>query len=254
MRGMAAKSQQEGAGDVSGLMGFDFKALRESRGLALNDVSMATKISAANLEALERGEFHLLPPPVYTKAYIKAYAKLLDTDEEKALGRYERYLAALDADMKKTEPAHENIVSPYKKIIIVTTLLIAVCFLFFIIYLRSDFQTVDLPAGGDLSAKSQVKSAIVVNSAPLPANPEAVVDSATSNLLVVRARETTWVRIREEGKPAFQILMKPGEKLERTASQCTLDVGNAGGISVEFQGKMMESLGKSGEVIHMRLP
>ena len=252
---MAAKSQQEGVGDVSGFMGFDFKALRESRGLALKDVFRATKISAANLEALERGDFHLLPPPVYTKAYIKAYAKLLDADEEKALGCYERYLAAaLNADMEKTEPAHEDIASPYKKIIIAAMMLIAVCFLFFITYLRSDFQRVDLPAGGDLSAKSQAKSATVVNNAPLPVKPEAVVDSATSNLLVVRAREWTWLRIREDGKQAFQVLMKPGEELERTASQFTLDVGNAGGISVEFQGKTMESLGKSGEVIHLRLP
>lgn len=251
---MAVKSQQEGTGDVSGLKGFDFKSLRESRGLTLEDVYRATKISAVNLEALERGDFHLLPPPVYTKAYIKNYARLLDADEEKALGYYERYLAiTLGAEREKAEPAHEAIVFPYKKIIIAALLLIAACFLFFITYLRSNFQTVDLPVSGNLPVKSHVKSAVEANNAPLPAKPEAVVDHAAPNLLVIRAREWTWLRIRENGGQAFEVLMKPGEKLERTASQFTVDVGNAGGISIEFQGKVMKSLGKSGEVIHLEL-
>lgn len=252
---MAVKSQQESAGNVSGLMGLDLKALRESRGLALNDAFRVTKISVVNLEAIERGEFHLLPPPVYAKAYIKAYAKLLDADEEKALGSYERYLTAVaDADAEKPEPVQKDVAFPYKKLIIAASLLIAACLLFFIVYLCSDFHTVDVPAGGDLSAKPQVKSVDALNNATLPAKTEAVVDPAAPSRLVVKARETTWVRIREEGKPDFQILMKPGEKLERTTSQFTLDVGNAGGISVEFQGKTIESLGKLGEVVHLRLP
>ena len=250
---MTIKSQQESAGNVSGLMGLDLKAIRESRGLALDDVFRATKISVVNLEAIERGDFHLLPPPVYAKAYINAYAKLLDTDGERALSRYERYLAAF-ADAEKPEPLQKDVVFPYKKLIIAVFPLIAACFLFFIVYRYSAFRTVDVPAGGDLSVNPQVKSADVLNNATTPAKTEAVVDPAASSRLVVKARETTWLRIREEGKPAFQILMKPGEKLERTTSQFTLDVGNAGGISMEFQGKTIESLGKSGEVVHLRLP
>jgi cytoskeletal protein RodZ len=250
---MAVKSQQEGAGNVSGLVGFDFKALRESRGLALEDIFLVTKISAAKLEAIEREEFHLLPPPVYTKAYIKAYAKILDADEEKALGRYERYLAAM-VDAEKPEPVQRDIASPYNKLIIAASLLIVACFLCFSIYLYSDFKTVAVPIDGDISKKPQVKSADALKKATLPVKTEAVFDPGTSSRLIVRARETTWLRIREAGKPAFQILMKPGEKFERTALQFNLDVGNAGGISLEFQGKMMESLGKSGEVVHLSLP
>jgi transcriptional regulator with XRE-family HTH domain len=253
---MTVKSQQESAGNASGLMGLDLKAIRESRGLDLNDVFRATKISVVNLEAIERGEFHLLPPPVYAKAYIKTYAKLLDADEEKALGRYERYLTAVaDAGAKEPEPAQKDVAFPYKKLIIAVSLLIAACFMFYIVYLRSDFHTVlDIPASGDHSAKPQIKSADALDNATLPTATKAVVDSAASSRLVVKARETTWLRIREEGKPAFQILMKPGEKLERAISQFKLDVGNAGGISMEFRGKTIESLGKSGEVVHLRLP
>ena len=73
--------------------------------------------------------------------------------------------------------------------------------------------------------------------------------------LVIEARELTWVRITEDGNTPYQSLLKPGDKIERMASDYfILDVGNAGGINVTFQGKNMGSLGKQGQVLHVRLP
>jgi hypothetical protein len=62
------------------------------------------------------------------------------------------------------------------------------------------------------------------------------------------------VRITQDGTPG-QVLLKPGERLERSAADYfLLDIGNANGISVTYQGKLLGSLGKPGEVIHLRLP
>jgi hypothetical protein len=33
-----------------------------------------------------------------------------------------------------------------------------------------------------------------------------------------------------------------------------IDVGNAGGIDIDFQGKSLGNLGKQGEVVHLKLP
>jgi len=33
-----------------------------------------------------------------------------------------------------------------------------------------------------------------------------------------------------------------------------MDIGNAGGVRIQFDGKTIENLGKSGQVIHLRLP
>ncbi len=55
--------------------------------------------------------------------------------------------------------------------------------------------------------------------------------------------------------PSYQVLLKPGERIERTAADFfLLDIGNAGGVNLTFQGKPLGSLGKQGEVIHVRLP
>jgi hypothetical protein len=72
--------------------------------------------------------------------------------------------------------------------------------------------------------------------------------------LIIIAREKTWVRIAEDQKGAYEVIMAPGDRMERSASQYEIDIGNAGGVSVQFKENMMTILGKSGEVVHLRLP
>jgi cytoskeleton protein RodZ len=73
--------------------------------------------------------------------------------------------------------------------------------------------------------------------------------------LVIEARELTWLRITEDRNPPYQVLLKQGDRIERMASDhFQLDIGNAGGIQLVFQGKPLGVLGKQGQIIHMRLP
>ena len=53
---------------------------RERKGLTLHDVQVATKIRLKYLEAIERGDDSQLPPEVYTRGFIRAYANLLELD------------------------------------------------------------------------------------------------------------------------------------------------------------------------------
>jgi len=80
-----------------------------------------------------------------------------------------------------------------------------------------------------------------------------VVDTETESL-VIKAVEDTWLRITIDRNPPFEVLLKPGETIERKGSDFEVDVGNAGGIKIQFKGKIIEGLGKSGQVIHLRLP
>ena len=73
----------------------DLKSIRESKGFTLMDIFERTRISINNLEAIENGEFHLLPPPVFTKSFIKIYAKTLGIESSSTMSRYEQYLETL---------------------------------------------------------------------------------------------------------------------------------------------------------------
>jgi cytoskeletal protein RodZ len=75
-----------------------------------------------------------------------------------------------------------------------------------------------------------------------------------AGLLVIKATEETWMRIKADQNPSFQIILKAGEKFERKAVNFNIDIGNAGGITVKFKGKEVENLGKTGEIVHLRLP
>ena len=92
-----------------------------------------------------------------------------------------------------------------------------------------------------------------------PANidrPEMPKSTAVKNYhLMIEAKELVWLRVKGDRNQPEQMTLKAGEKLERFASEFfTIDIGNAGGIDIIFQGKAMGSIGKSGQVVHLRLP
>jgi len=117
----------------------------------------------------------------------------------------------------------------------------------------------------EINKRSQVKaqsiSAKIENNAVKPSkeqvslpNIQSAVNSEEASLLIISAIEKTWIRIKTDQNPSFQILLKSGEKFERKAVSFDMDIGNAGGIKIQFKGKNIENLGKSGQVVHLRLP
>ena len=58
---------------------------RLSRAYTLEEVERDTRINSAYLEALEHGRYEVLPAPVYTRGFVRSYARHLGLDEEQAL-------------------------------------------------------------------------------------------------------------------------------------------------------------------------
>ena len=63
-------------------LGLILQRERETKGLSIKAVMEATKISRINLVALESGDRASLPHPVYTKGFVKSYARLLKLDAD----------------------------------------------------------------------------------------------------------------------------------------------------------------------------
>lgn len=62
---------------------------REAKGLTLAEAHEGTKINTRFLEALENGQYDLLPTKVHIKGYLRNYARFLDLDPEPLLTRHE---------------------------------------------------------------------------------------------------------------------------------------------------------------------
>jgi hypothetical protein len=110
------------------------------------------------------------------------------------------------------------------------------------------------PAQKIFEAQTPIDAASAATPKNNEAKIEAFIDDEEPSALVVRATEETWIRIQADDKESFQVLLKPGEKISYKAARFNMDIGNAGGVRVQFDGKNIENLGKSGQVIHLRLP
>jgi cytoskeleton protein RodZ len=252
----------------------ELKKMREARGLSLRNIFETTRVGLINLTAVENGDFDRLPPPVYARNFIRKYARAVGIDEKPILDRYEKHLESLkppqeEREVRKPWPETGR---RYRFLFMSLAAVIAAGILVSAIFLYDQGGKPPSPAPAVESPSPAqvipvpVQTAAVPNapaqitaskSAPAPAGKSILPPAAAGKMyhLVIEARELTWIRITEDRNPSYQALLKPGDKIERMASDYfQLDIGNAGGINLTFQGKPLGSIGKQGQIIHMRLP
>ncbi|MCX5828830.1 MAG: DUF4115 domain-containing protein [Deltaproteobacteria bacterium] len=260
----------------------DLKRLREARGLTLKDIFSVTRITVTNLEAIEAGHYHLLPAPVYARTFIKTYAGILETDSKPLLQQYENYLISLDKIHEVPEEDRKELPQKEKKIrnihfllwvvatIVLLGLIVSIVLIdvkditdLFSVHQTSSQKIVSLPIPATapapnipVTAPAGSPPSIVTPSGQTPANQGTGGQKQGQALnLKIEAVEKTWIRISADQKQPEQVILSKGDRIERTARESfIIDIGNAGGILVSFQDKPLPSLGKRGEVAHLKLP
>ncbi|GAB4270266.1 MAG: DUF4115 domain-containing protein [Candidatus Promineifilaceae bacterium] len=70
-------------------LGQILRQARENKGLTLAQAEDATRINARFLEALETGDYTVLPTPVHVRGFLRNYARFLGLDPEPLLERYQ---------------------------------------------------------------------------------------------------------------------------------------------------------------------
>lgn len=77
-------------------LGEKLRALRRGQSVTLDIVERDTHIQRRYLEALERGRYEELPEPMYTRNFIRAYARVLEADEQYFIELYEEECGRCD--------------------------------------------------------------------------------------------------------------------------------------------------------------
>lgn len=70
-------------------LGEELKQRREARGITLADISEATRIGTRFLKAIESDNYSVLPGGIFTRSFIRAYAREVGMDEDEALALYQ---------------------------------------------------------------------------------------------------------------------------------------------------------------------
>jgi transcriptional regulator with XRE-family HTH domain len=242
-------------------VGSYLRALRQDKRASLEEMARATRVGAHQLEALEADRFTDLPAPVFVKGFIRAYCHFLGEPVDEALRRYRDMLGERPVPARSTPVLRAQAnwtASPL--------------FISFVLLVVFGGGLLALNLGlkrGSKPAVSDPAPAVKVQAAPPPTNPMpgppptapatpavAAVESPTSQRLLVKAIEPTWIRIQTDDLRAVDELLPPGAIREWTAEKrFLLTVGNAGGIEIELNGRPMPRLGERGTVIRqLELP
>ncbi len=120
---------------------------------------------------------------------------------------------------------------------------------------RSPPRDIDTPppAEPDRAAEQRPVPA-GIDSFPLPPEQEQVLREEVP-VLEIDVHDKTWIRVSVDGEKPNAFLFQPGSRPGwKEGGDFDLLIGNAGGISIIFEGKTYRDIGKSGEVVRLRLP
>lgn len=227
---------------------------REELGIDLKEAAHGLRIQYEYLKALENDNLDKLPPAVYTRGYIREYARLLGVNPGPLLDEY----GGLEEDEGNTEPElPDRKRIPLTRPSLLIPLIIALVFVAVVISTRGR-GPLEEPSGG---------SANTVSGADLQpgSSPESSVSrdqisslpSSTGNghVLNMVASEATWLHIGLGNGKSEEVLMKPGESKTWTSPDgFDLKLGNAGGVMLIFDGKVLGVPGERGQVLRLKLP
>lgn len=212
---------------------------RESRKLSLEDVSLVTKINIRILENLEAGEIEKLPSGLYARSFLKQYADFLGLDSNVMLQKYQ------GASIVEKKGFAEETGSFWKKNKIFLNALSITCIVLTVIIVWRGIAV--------LSHKVQVlkqANGISLSTARLSQAPQFLIPKNAPLEVTLRAIEPTWVQVRVDDQIVFQnVLAKESSEVWHPKEKAELWVGNAGGVEVLLNRKLLGKPGKRGQVM-----
>lgn len=76
-----------------------------------------------------------------------------------------------------------------------------------------------------------------------------------THTLIANARDTVWMKVGIDKEEPVEVLLKQGERFTwKAAENISVIIGNAGGVTLIYNGKDISGLGASGEVVGLKLP
>lgn len=90
--------------------GEELRREREIRGISVKEIAEATKVSRRFLEAIENDDYRSLPAPVFSRGFVREYARYLGLDSDDMVARYIHHTHAIeDPDLSEMpEPLHSD--------------------------------------------------------------------------------------------------------------------------------------------------
>jgi cytoskeletal protein RodZ len=243
--------------------GEELRREREIRGISLKEIADATKISKRFLEAIERNDHKTLPAPVFTRGFIREYARYLGLNADEIVNRY-NFAAAGDDRIEKSPhlerlthrepPAKKGIPPPYARIdrnVYILLLIIAVLAVATFVAMRHKRATAEAAGIEAAIAPPRRARAPATTSVTKTETPQA----KEPMRLIIDVSDDSFVILDADGKEVINGTLRRGahRMVEARDTFHFRTVGNAAGIKLALNDVPLPPLGRDGEVIHDRI-
>lgn len=239
---------------------------REERGITLKDVETVLSIRVKYLEALELGNYTIIPGEVYVKGFLRNYANYLGLNAEEMVQLYKKeQQPSANTEIEMTEEqAADPERKPVKRTGFTFTFSLGVAFLLLIIAGTTYFVYMMQNESPQNTNIPPINTAPVPQApapqAPAPQVPSTAITPPPQNIakpipqnikLSMKATEDCWVQVVADGTETFKGFLKRGDsKTWQANKQMEITLGNAGGVDITYNDQPQAPLGESGDVVH----
>lgn len=253
-------------------LGRSLAEAREEKGLNIEDVTKQLRMSVHQIKALENDNFTALPNPIYTRGFIRNYARLLQLDPEPLLHMYRNHVPTQTLHSISLPSENIPIFNQSKKpwlSYVIASAVVAIALGAWLIYMGyaethpDKTVTAQLPTA---SSKDKPKEeAATVESLPMPALPAAERETVESTVtegtlpaavasnvqqpapsgiatLKLTFSDHTWVSVTDRNNKEIFNKTKPAgsEDVVQGRPPFKVIIGNVSGSKLVFNGKPVD--------------
>jgi cytoskeletal protein RodZ len=230
------------------------KRERELRGISLKQISEETRIGVRFLQALEDDRLDIIPGEFYRRSYLRAYARYLGLDEDRALNAYD-FVRKDQSSPDEESGSGANSSSAGVPLWLKwagASLGIGLALVLLVRAMPASNGAIapaPVPAfEPEAPAVREPAAAAAIELPPSPFAPETPLVEGSLRLSL-SVEESCWLEIAADGQVVVSGLKDQGFRQEVTASrELRLWLGNAGGVKLLLNDQPAISLGRSGQV------
>jgi len=248
--------------------GEELKQIRLEKEISLMDISAETRISLKFLEAIELGQFQILPQ-TYIRAFLREYALMTGLNPNNVIQKYES--ARQESSSRKSDSIPPQQISPQGKTLVkdikkktfslspLQSNIAIGSFIFIVVVLVAILANMNRSSSSNNSVE-EVSFDRVVRESEAASIPRLITASdsaqvfntahADSLRLEITTQDYVWINILIDGRVGGAYLFGPKRKRAWAAKErFVVTMGNAGGATFQLNGKDIGSLGKRGAVV-----
>jgi hypothetical protein len=250
-------------------VGETLQRARLEQELDVATVAARTKINAKYLEAIEADDCGSLPGSFFYKSFVHQYARTLSLDTKEIDAEIDRVLSTDvplplpgqdNPSRKEIAPVGLSSAFPKSRIyasLAALILMLAACSGIYgwwskrqsamPVITKPSIPVAQIAISFEVAAGASAQTVKPEPPAVVPSQPAA---AGSKVLLDLLARESTWLSVSSDGKPVFSGILAPNQsKTVEGKEYAKMRVGNAAGIEVRLNGKLLGPLGHRGQVL-----